>query len=82
MANATDCPYNRFGIKRGDVDDDYAKAAAVNPSSNTARTLSSQQLSLLRSLPCNDVCVECDVSNPDWARCVVVCMRIFGVSVL
>lgn len=62
--------YDRFGSKRGDStennEDDNMRGA---PPPQTSRPLSSEQLSLLRSLPCNDKCLECNAaSNPDWVR--------------
>jgi len=66
-------PYDRFGAKkrpggdssREEVDD----MSGTYPPPQTSRPLSHEQISILRSLPCNDVCLECNsTSNPDWVR--------------
>ena len=60
------------------VDDDMPY-----PPPQTTRPLSSQQLSLVYSLPSNDVCFECNSpSRPDWASVtygIVLCLDCAGI---
>jgi hypothetical protein len=53
------------------------------PPPQTTRPLSSQQLSLVYSLPSNDVCLECNSpSKPDWASVtygIVLCLDCAGI---
>ena len=61
--------YDRFGSKGGDSTENNEDDMRGAPPPQTSRPLSSEQLSLLRSLPCNDKCLECNAaSNPDWVR--------------
>ena len=86
--------YDRFGAVRsaaaGSIEDPSTTNTnnssgdnmGLYPPPQTSRPLSTQQLSLVRSLPLNNSCVECETPSPDWASVtygIALCLECAGV---